>query len=156
YRNPNAEAAVALALEPLLAAGADNGSYTLTILNSPAINAFALPGGFIYVTRGLIALANDSSELAAVIAHEMAHVTAAHALARQDRLASVAIVDRVADVLGDDAAVEAAETARLTFAQFSQAQELEADAIGIATLAAAGLDPFAAARFLTSMGRFSA
>ncbi|WP_346906341.1 M48 family metalloprotease [uncultured Roseibium sp.] len=55
-------------------------SYKITILNSPAINAFALPGGYLYVTRGLLALANDTSELAAVLAHEMAHVTSNHAI----------------------------------------------------------------------------
>ena len=50
-----------------------NQTYQITILNSPNINAFALPGGYLYVTRGLLALANDSAELAAVLAHEMAH-----------------------------------------------------------------------------------
>ena len=54
-------------------------SYNVIILNSPAVNAFALPGGQLYITRGLIALANDTSELASVLAHEMAHVIARHA-----------------------------------------------------------------------------
>ena len=53
--------------------------YEVTLLNSPAINAFALPNGHLYVTRGLIALANDKSELASVLAHEMGHVIARHA-----------------------------------------------------------------------------
>ncbi len=53
--------------------------YKVTILNSPAINAFALPNGQLYVTRGLIALANDEAELASVLAHEMGHVIARHA-----------------------------------------------------------------------------
>ena len=48
-----------------------NQTYRITILNSPSVNAFALPGGYIYVTRGLLALADDASEVAAVIAHEM-------------------------------------------------------------------------------------
>ncbi|MGO8330283.1 M48 family metalloprotease, partial [Rhizobium ruizarguesonis] len=50
-------------------------SYRITIMNSPAINAFALPGGYLYVTRGLLARANDASEVAAVLSHEMGHVT---------------------------------------------------------------------------------
>src|SRR6185503_9850263 len=54
-------------------------TYKVTILNSPAINAFALPNGQLYVTRGLIALANDEAELASVRAHEMGHVIARHA-----------------------------------------------------------------------------
>ncbi len=60
-------------------------AYRITILNSPNVNAFALPGGYLYVTRGLLALANDSAELAAVVAHEMGHVTANHGLQRQQR-----------------------------------------------------------------------
>ena len=60
-------------------------SYRITILNSPSINAFALPGGYLYVTRGLLALANDASEVAAVLSHEMAHVTANHGIERQKR-----------------------------------------------------------------------
>ena len=60
-------------------------TYRITILNSPNVNAFALPGGYLYVTRGLLALANDSAELAAVIAHEMGHVTANHGLQRQQK-----------------------------------------------------------------------
>ena len=74
--------------------------YKVTILNSPAINAFALPNGQLYVTRGLVALANDKSELASVLAHEMAHVIARHAAIREDQARQAAIVSRVVtDVL---------------------------------------------------------
>ena len=59
--------------------------YEVTILNSPAINAFALPNGHLYVTRGLIALANDKAELASVLAHEMGHVIARHAAIREEQ-----------------------------------------------------------------------
>ena len=76
--------------------------YEVTILNSPAVNAFALPNGQLYVTRGLIALANDNSELASVMAHEMAHVIARHAEIREDQARQAALVNRVAtDVLSD-------------------------------------------------------
>src|SRR5690606_24204832 len=61
------------------AAGQPSTQVTISILDSSEVNAFALPGGFIYVTRGILALANDMSELAAVIAHEIAHVTLRHA-----------------------------------------------------------------------------
>ncbi|MDA4635772.1 M48 family metalloprotease, partial [Escherichia coli] len=70
-------------------------TYRITILNSPNINAFALPGGYLYVTRGLLALANDSAELAAVIAHEMGHVIANHGIERQQREAEAVIAGRV-------------------------------------------------------------
>src|ERR1700686_3744120 len=66
--------------------------YRVTLLNSPAINAFALPGGTLYVTRGLVALANDTSELSSVLAHEMAHVIARHAAIREDQVRQAMIV----------------------------------------------------------------
>src|SRR5262249_15147491 len=76
--------------------------YRVTILNSASVNAFALPTGQLYVTRGLIALANDTSELASVLSHEMSHVTARHAAIREDQARQVALVSRVVqDVLSD-------------------------------------------------------
>ncbi|WP_150495188.1 M48 family metalloprotease [Roseibium aquae] len=159
YKDPGAERAVASVVGRLVEAS-DNPSqtYRITILNSPAINAFALPGGYLYVTRGLLALANDTSELAAVLAHEMAHVTANHAIERQQRAEARALADRIlTNVVQDsEAARQAIISSQLSFARFSQVQELEADAIGVKTLAKAGFDPFAAARFLESMARYQA
>ncbi len=129
--------------------------YRITILNSPAINAFALPGGYLYVTRGLLALANDSSEVAAVLAHEMAHVIANHAIERQNKARNAVIVSRVVtDVLGDDGQLALASSQR-SLASFSRQQELEADAMGVKTIGRAGYDPFAAARFLTTMAQYA-
>jgi predicted Zn-dependent protease len=135
-----------------------NQTYQITILNSPNINAFALPGGYLYVTRGLLALANDSAELAAVLAHEMAHVTANHGIQRQQKEAEEVLASQVVnDVLGSDPAARVALVrGKLRLAQFSRNQELEADAIGIRSIARAGYDPFAAARFLQSMAAYSA
>jgi predicted Zn-dependent protease len=132
-------------------------TYQITILNSPNVNAFALPGGFLYVTRGLLALANDSAELAAVIAHEMSHVTAQHGIARQQKEAEEVLATRVVtDVLGDTPGANAALVrGKLRLAQFSRNQELEADAIGIKAMGRAGYDPFAASRFLQSMASYS-
>jgi predicted Zn-dependent protease len=122
--------------------------YRVTILNSASINAFALPSGQLYVTRGLIALANDTSELASVLSHEMSHVIARHAAIREDQARQVALVSRVVqDVLSDP------ETGALALASFSRAQEFEADGIGVGIAARAGYDPYGAGRFLTSMGR---
>lgn len=132
-------------------------SYRITILNSPAINAFALPGGYLYVTRGLLALANDASEVAAVLAHEMAHVTANHGIERQKREEAEVIASRVvAEVLSSDiAGKQALARGKLRLAAFSRQQELQADEIGIRTLGQAGYDPYAAARFLDSMEAYS-
>lgn len=130
--------------------------YRITILNSPNVNAFALPGGFLYVTRGLLALANDSAELAAVLAHEMAHVTANHGLERQRREAEEELASQVVnEVLGGSPVAQVALIrGKLRLAQFSRNQELEADAIGIKAIAEAGYDPYAAARFLQSMAAY--
>lgn len=158
YDDPAAAQAVARAVGRLVAASDDpSQTYRITILNSPAINAFALPSGHLYVTRGLLALADDTSEVAAVISHEMAHVTARHAVARARRAEAASEVNRVvANVMQDqDAQRLALASTQLSLARFSQVQELEADAIGIRTLAKAGFDPFGASRFLSSMARFA-
>lgn len=130
-------------------------AYRVTILDSPLVNAFALPSGRLYVTRGLLALANDTAELAAVLAHEIAHVTVRHASARQELEARQAVVGRVVtDVLGDSAGGALLKVqARFGLASFSRQQELEADEIGVRTLARAGFDSYGAARFLVSLGR---
>ncbi len=158
YDDPAAAQAIARSVGRIVAASDDPAqSYRITILNSPAINAFALPNGNLYVTRGLLALADDTSEVAAVIAHEMAHVTARHAVARARRAEAASEVNRVvANVMQDqDAQRLALASTQLSLARFSQVQELEADAIGIRTLARAGFDPFASSRFLSQMARFA-
>ena len=129
--------------------------YRVTILNSPVVNAFALPSGRLYVTRGLLALANSTSELAAVLAHEVAHVTLRHASARSEAAARSDLVSRVAtEVLkdpGTGAMIQA--QSRFTIARFSRLQELEADQVGVRTLAGAGFDPYGSTRFLAALGR---
>ncbi len=134
-----------------------NQSYRITILNSPAINAFALPGGYLYVTRGLLALANDASEVAAVLSHEMAHVTANHGIERQKKEEAEVIASRVvAEVLSSNiAGKQALARGKLRLAAFSRNQELQADVIGVRMLGEAGYDPYAAARFLDSMAAYS-
>lgn len=132
-------------------------TYRITILNSPAVNAFALPGGYLYVTRGLLALANDSSEVAAVIAHEMAHVTANHGLQRKRAEEAEVLASRVAaEVLSNEIdGQQVIARSKLRLAAFSRQQELEADVIGVRTLGEAGFDAYAAARFLRSMEAYS-
>src|SRR6185295_2957701 len=105
---------------------------------------------YIYVTRGILALANDESELAAVLAHEIAHVVLKHARARTNRIKTTEIVDKVVTgVFGaDPSADQIASKAKVSLAAFSQAQELAADKKGIEIAGAAGFDPFAASRFL--------
>lgn len=158
YRDPRTERLVARITGALTAVSENpTQSYKITILDSPAINAFALPGGYLYVTRGLLALANDASEVAAVLSHEMAHVTANHGVERQKREEAEVIASQVvAEVLSSDiAGKQALARGKLRLAAFSRNQELQADVIGVRMLGEAGYDPYAASRFLDSMARYS-
>ncbi|MFS8036498.1 M48 family metalloprotease [Xanthobacter sp. AM11] len=157
YYDPTLKALIQQVVERLVAASErPDLKYRVTVLNSPAINAFALPDGSLYVTRGLLALANDTSELSSVLAHEMAHVIARHATIREDQVKQAVLVSRViSDVVNDpDLGALAMQKSRRTLASFSRGQELEADAIGVGIAARAGFDPFGASRFLTDMGRY--
>jgi predicted Zn-dependent protease len=156
YDDPDLEALITKTVDRLVAASdrPDQG-YKVTILNSGAVNAFALPTGQLYVTRGLIALANDTSELSSVLSHEMAHVLAKHAAIREDEARKAAIVTRLETDISTDPDLTALALAKtkLTIASFSRAQEFEADGIGVTIAARAHFDPYGAARFLTSMER---
>lgn len=156
YDDPNLESLLNRTVAKLVAASErPDVHYRITILNSAAVNAFALPSGQLYVTRGLIALANDTSELASVLSHEMSHVIARHAAIREDQARQVALVSRVVqDVLSDpETGALALAKSKIALASFSRAQEFEADGMGIGIAVRAGYDPYGAARFLTSMGR---
>ncbi len=156
YEDPKLQAALTKVVERLVAASdRPDMAYQVTILNSPAVNAFALPSGQLYVTRGLLGLANDTSELASVLSHEMAHVIARHAAIREEQLRKTALVSNVVNDVLSDPQVGAMALARskLALASFSRAQEFEADGIGVGITARSGFDPYGAARFLASMGR---
>jgi predicted Zn-dependent protease len=157
YHDPKVEQTIARIVGRVVAASdRPEQGYRITILNAPAVNAFALQGGYLYVTRGLLALASDSSEVAAVLAHEIGHITANHAIQRENKARNALIVSRVVtDVLDDNSGKLALASTQRTLASFSRQQELEADAIGVKTIGKAGYDPFAAARFLAVMARFS-
>src|SRR5665213_2033301 len=145
YDNPQIEAMLNQTVEKLVAASErPDLRYHVTILNSPSVNAFALPAGQLYVTRGLIALANDDSELASVLAHEMGHVIARHAEISEEQARQADLVSRVVtDVVTDPAAgALALAKSKLALASFSRAQEFEADAIGVGIASRAGYDPY--------------
>jgi predicted Zn-dependent protease len=156
YDDPKLTALISSTVDRLVAASdRPDQAYKVTILNSGAVNAFALPTGQLYVTRGLIALASDTSELSSVLSHEMAHVLAKHASIREDQARQAAIVTRVVTDMGNDPDLTALALAKtkLTMASFSRQQEFEADGIGVGISARAHFDPYGASRFLTSMER---
>lgn len=126
--------------------------WTFTVLNSDVTNAFALPGGYVYVTRGLVALAESEAELAAVIGHEIGHVTARHTAQRysQSVLAGLGAV-AAGILLGGPAADLASGAAQLYLAQYSQSQENEADTLGIRYIGRIGFQPEAMSTFLAKL-----
>ncbi len=123
--------------------------FTFTVLNTPDVNAFALPGGYVYVTRGLLALADTEAQLAGVLAHEIGHVTARHA-AQRHSWASVAqiggLILRSTDLKGVGEAFDVG--GQIFLSGYSREQEFEADTLGIRYLAKAGYDPAGVAQFL--------
>lgn len=135
--------------------------WTFTVLDSPVVNAFALPGGYVYVTRGLIALANDEAELAGVIGHEIGHVTAEHSSDRETRagLAQLGVfgatlLGAVAGLSGDTVSAInqiGSQLGQGYIASYSRGQEFEADKLGVRYIAQAGYDPRAEADFLANL-----
>ncbi|HMK88057.1 MAG TPA: M48 family metalloprotease [Methylocystis sp.] len=156
YRAPTAETYLNGVLAKLAKTSEEPNqpTYRVTILNTPVVNAFALPSGNLYVTRGLLALADDGSEVAAVMAHEIGHVTARHSALRAEREREAAVISRAAEVIQNrQKGEEIRSSQRLQVAKFSRQQELEADAIGVRAIARAGYDPYGASRFLTALGK---
>ena len=130
--------------------------FTFVVIDSDVVNAFALPGGYVHVTRGLLALANNEAEAAGVIAHEIGHVVARHAAQRttQAQLGGIgAMLGAV--LLGDVGAQLGQYGASAYVAHYSRDQEFEADSLGVRYLSRAGFDPEAMADFLASLQRQS-
>jgi predicted Zn-dependent protease len=131
--------------------------FTFTLLDSDMVNAFALPGGYVYITRGLMALANSEAELAGVVGHEIGHVTARHSAQRatQQTLAGLGVV-ALGAVLQDSTLTNMAGLGALAWVQgYSREHEFEADQLGIRYMSRAGYDPVAMSSFLASLGRES-
>lgn len=136
-------------------------SFTVSLLNSPVNNAFAIPGGYIYTTRQLVTLMNSEAELAAVLGHEVGHVAARHSQRRQKAATKNSLLGLggalLSGLLLGDSGL--GQTLSRTFLQgsqlltlkFSRSQELEADALGIQYLGNAGYDRRAMGTVLASL-----
>jgi predicted Zn-dependent protease len=121
-----------------------NLKYQYRVLNSSVPNAFAVPGGFIVINRGLLVTLGSEAEMAAVLAHETGHVTAKHSLAAYQRaVAGNVLLSGVSIVTGGSMAAQAlgSVTANLLQSGFSRDQEREADALGIDYMVKAGYSP---------------
>ena len=128
--------------------------FTFVILDSPEVNAFALPGGYVHVTRGLMALANDEAELAGVIAHEIGHVTARHSAERYSHgLVAGLGAALLGAVIDSETVADFAQLAAGAYVKgYSRSQELEADMLGVRYLSRSGFDAIAMSSFLETMG----
>ncbi len=145
-----------------------NHSFTFFVIDDPAINAFALPGGYVGVHTGLLEATRNEHELAGVLAHEVAHVTqrhiarAIHASQRQSIISTAIMLGAIlagAAGAGGDAVGGLTSIAQGTAAQqqinFTRSNEYEADRIGITAMADAGFDPYGMASFFEVLSRQS-
>ncbi len=131
-------------------------TYRFTLIDTPEVNAFALPGGYVYISRGILPYLNSEAELAGVIGHEIGHVTARHSVQRlsaaQGAQIAVAVASIFIPVMRSQAgglAVDALGTALLS--GYGREQELQADQLGATYLARTGYDPGAMRRALEAL-----
>ncbi len=130
--------------------------WTFRVLDSPMVNAFALPGGFVYVTRGLVAYAGTEAELAGVIGHEIGHVTGKHSQSRQRRslfanlglMAGAIFSETVRDLISTGLPQLATG---LVLTKYSRGQELDADERGIGYATAVGYNPHGIGGFFETL-----
>ena len=142
------------------------GDFTVTLLNSPVNNAFAIPGGYVYTTRQLVALMNNEAELAAVLGHEVGHVAARHSAKRQSRATRNSVIGVVGTILsgvllGDSTLGQLGQQlfsqgSQLLTLKYSRSQETQADNLGIDYLRRAGYDPRAMGTVLQSLANQNA
>lgn len=120
-----------------------NLNYQFSLLDSPQVNAFALPGGYIYITRGIIAYMNSEEELAGVLGHELGHVTARHGVRQHtsQTLAGLSTVALAAATKSDQIGQLSNQLGTAIVRGYGRSHELEADRLGAQYLARTGYDP---------------
>ena len=126
--------------------------YRFTVLDTPMVNALATPG-YVYITRGMLAMLNSESELAGVLGHELAHITARHTAQRIGQQQTVDIIKLVLDVAADNAWVDNAANilGEVHLRGYGREDELEADRLGARYAALAGYDPEALLEVIRSL-----
>jgi len=133
-----------------------NLPWHFTVLDVPAINAFALPGGYIYITRGILPFLDDEAQLAGVLGHEIGHVTARHSAQQYSRATGA----QLGLILGSIFVPQTRPFAQLgesglglLFLKYSRDDEEQADALGVKYASRAGWDPAGVPRMLTTLAR---
>ncbi len=136
--------------------------YHFAITDTPEPNAFALPGGYVYVSRGALVIMNSEAELAGVLGHEVGHVAARHSVQQQTRSVGVGLLTVLGVVAagaagGEGAAQSVAQLGQVAgaglIATYGRDQERQADEVGQALAAKDGYDPSGIAGFLRTLGR---
>ncbi|MGE0775046.1 MAG: M48 family metalloprotease, partial [Sphingomonadaceae bacterium] len=159
YRGPQAAYVERVGKKIAVQSGLSNSErdFTVTLLDSPVNNAFAIPGGYVYVTRQLLALMNDEAELASVLGHEVGHVAARHSNKRSTTSTLGGILAAGIGVLTGSSELGqiAGYGAQFYTLRFSRTQEYAADDLGIRYLRGAVYDPYAAADMLASLNAIS-
>lgn len=136
-----------------------NLPWTFTVVDSPAINAFALPGGYIYLTRGILAYLDDEAELAGVLGHEIGHVTARHAAQAYTRQAQANLGLTILSIFVPSTRPFTdlgATGLGVLFLRNGREAEIEADRLGVEYGSGAGYDPAGVPRFLSTLARVNA
>src|SRR5437867_2499876 len=136
-----------------------NLEWHFTVVDSPVVNAFAIPGGYVYLTRGILAYLGNEAELAGVMGHEIGHVTARHSVRQMTReqLAQIGLgVGSVLSPTFGQFGNLAESSAGLLFLRFSRDDEREADRLGVEYAARAAYDPREVSNFFDVLGRLSA
>ena len=134
-----------------------NLAYHFAVLDTPVVNAFAAPGGYVYVTRGILALMNSESELAVVLGHELGHVSARHSVRQLSKQILVAVGLAVGSVVSEKFAKIAGIAgigAQLLFLKFSRDDEREADALGVQYARAGRFNSGEMVAFFSSLQRY--
>lgn len=134
-----------------------NKKFKFTILNTPLINAFALPGGYIYLTRGLIYLCQNEAQLAGVIAHEIGHITAKHSARRYTKTISAGIALQILNIFTNNSFLNnlLGQSAELFLLSYSRSQEYQADQLAVRYMTRAGFDAKEMGNFLAIMEKYS-
>jgi predicted Zn-dependent protease len=133
-----------------------NLPWHFAVVDAPAVNAFALPGGYIYLTRGILPFLDDEAELAGVLGHEIGHVTARHSAQQYTQATSAGIGLTLLSIFVPEARPlqGAAETALgVLFLKYGRDDEIQADKLGVGYAAKVGWDPAGVAGMLTTLSR---
>ena len=130
-------------------------AYHFAVLDTPDVNAFASPGGYIFITRGALSLIESEAELAGVLAHEVGHVNRRHVIEGLRKSDTMRAVRDQADLNGGVLDQVVGAGANTLFTGLSRGDELEADSLGFEYAAAAGYDPGGLASFVARLNRHS-